>query len=110
VETCLTEQGLDRGGATVEMATLLVSELVTNAVLHAGTAIELCVELRGGILRVEVRDGTTLAPSRRRYDLTAGTGRGMMLVEELAAAWGSELVDDGKLVWFELLVQGERGR
>ena len=89
----------------VDTVTLLVSELVTNAVLHARTECELVLRLRDRVLRVEVHDRSPVAPSRRLYEADAGTGRGMLLIEALASAWGADAGDAGKQVWFE--VDGE---
>ncbi len=85
-----------------ERARLLVSELVTNAVLHAGTPLDVVVRLRTDRLRVEVRDGSSRLPERKHYAVSASTGRGLLLVEALATAWGTEEAGDGKVVWFEL--------
>jgi hypothetical protein len=81
---------------------LLVSEMVTNAVLHARSPSELVIRLDAPRLRVEVHDGSGRAPTRKNYAEDAGTGRGMMIVENLASAWGVDLRDAGKVVWFEL--------
>lgn len=86
----------------IDTATLLVSELVTNAVLHARSASELVLRQTGGRLRVEIADASATGPTRRSYSVDAGTGRGMMLVEALAMRWGSDRDGDGKRVWFEL--------
>jgi anti-sigma regulatory factor (Ser/Thr protein kinase) len=101
VREVLTDAGLDR---LVDTATLLVSELTTNVLLHARTAWEVRVELRGSRLRVSVRDGSPRAATRRPHRLRAGTGRGLGLVETLAAGWGSEPASPpwAKAVWFEL--------
>lgn len=80
---------------------LLVSELATNAVLHAGTPFTISIE-RGERLRVEVTDGDPRLPQLRDYGLQAMSGRGLHLVEALARASGSAVVDGGKAVWFEL--------
>ncbi len=86
----------------LETATLLVSEVVTNSVLHAGTEIRLrCQPKRAGV-RVEVFDRSPLSPSVRHYDAEAMTGRGLALVSVLATAWGVHFEGDGKTVWFEL--------
>jgi anti-sigma regulatory factor (Ser/Thr protein kinase) len=82
---------------------LCVSEVVTNAVLHAGTELELSVSVDRDRVRVEVGDGSPVAPIRKHYDLAAPTGRGILLIEELADGWGVEPTDRGKVVWFELL-------
>lgn len=81
---------------------LLVSELVTNAVLHARTDIEVVVRLTRRGVRVEVHDRSPAAPVARRYDDDAMTGRGLALVEELAGRWGVDKDTRGKTVWFEL--------
>lgn len=87
----------------VDVATLLVSELVANAVLHAGTDIGVAVRLAGPRLRVEVSDGNPGTPARKHYSSLATTGRGLMLVERLSADWGvTPGPGGGKQVWFEL--------
>ena len=85
-----------------EPATLLTSELVTNAVLHARSRPELKLRLAGDRLWVGVADNTPVSPVRKRYGAEAATGRGLLLVERLAAAWGTSITDQGKVVWFEL--------
>ncbi|MDQ4070984.1 MAG: PAS domain S-box protein [Actinomycetota bacterium] len=83
-------------------ATLLVSEVVTNAVLHAGSELRLrCRPTRFGV-RVEVSDRSPLIPSVRHYEPEATTGRGLALVSALATSWGVDRDGDGKTVWFEL--------
>lgn len=83
-------------------ATMLVSELVTNAILHSGTPLEVVVIPEGPRLRVEVHDGSAQMAVRRHYSEMSGTGRGLMLVERMAAEWGCDHTADGKVVWFEL--------
>ena len=86
----------------VDVATLLVSEVVTNAVLHAGTEIRLrCQQTSTGI-RFEVFDQSPLLPAIRHYDAEAMTGRGLGMVSALATSWGVDSEDDGKTLWFEL--------
>ena len=86
----------------VETGRLLVSELVTNAILHARTAMTLVVRLRRTGVRVEVHDTSDGAPVLRDYGDDAMTGRGLALVDELAGSWGVERHGGGKAVWFEL--------
>ncbi|HEV2760289.1 MAG TPA: ATP-binding protein [Acidimicrobiales bacterium] len=83
-------------------ATMLVSELVTNAILHSGTPLAVSVIPDGSRIRVEVHDGSAEMAVRRHYSEMSGTGRGLMLVEQMAAEWGSERTADGKVVWFEI--------
>src|SRR5688500_13146986 len=95
--------------AAADTAVLLVSEVVTNAVLHAGTSIRVKVRVDGRSVRVEVRDGSVALPSRRHYDEGAATGRGLELVELLASTWGTEQESNGKVVWFEVSVDPSDG-
>ena len=87
----------------VESAELLVSELVTNAIMHARTAVELLVVAGPGGVRVSVHDDSPHLPNRRRYGTGATTGRGLELVELMADRHGVEAdPGGGKTVWFEL--------
>jgi PAS domain S-box-containing protein len=86
----------------VETAVLLVSEVVTNALLHAGTPIDVAARLDDDGLRVEVGDGSLHLPVRRRYATTAGTGRGLLMLEQLVDDWGVSQHQRGKTVWFRL--------
>lgn len=97
--------------AAVDTAVLLVSELVTNALLHARSDIELALRVNADELRVEVVDGSPLLPRRQAYGPVAGTGRGLVLVEALATDWGAHEDRDGKAVWFTMPArhQGARG-
>ncbi len=88
---------------TVEVATLLVSELATNAVLHARTAYAVTVLRGASEVTIEVLDGSTVLPQVRRHSSTAATGRGVGLVERLATAWGVRSGSENgfvKAVWF----------
>lgn len=91
-------------GVEVDTVALLVSELVSNVVLHARTACELVVSVVGDVLRVEVRDGSNAMPTETiQTDPMALSGRGMVLIDALSTTHGSEaLPGGGKLVWFEL--------
>jgi two-component sensor histidine kinase len=89
--------------ATIQVALLLVSELVTNAVKHARTkAIELSLQLSGGILHVEVADDDPRRPLP--VTPTVEGGRGLYLIEALAQSHGDRprQPPPGKLVWFDL--------
>jgi anti-sigma regulatory factor (Ser/Thr protein kinase) len=83
-----------------EVAVLLTSEVVTNAVLHARTDLVLTVRMDGSRLRVSVRDDEVSPPRPRTPD--AEGGRGLALVESLARSWGTSPHGRGKAVWFEL--------
>jgi len=86
----------------IDAAELAVSEVVTNATLHAHTAVELSIRLEPEQLRVEVRDFNPVLPLQRHYDQHATTGRGMALVAAVTSSCGVTRMDDGKIVWFVL--------
>ncbi|HEU5033583.1 MAG TPA: SpoIIE family protein phosphatase [Mycobacteriales bacterium] len=91
-------------GSLVDVGTLLVSELVTNGVRHAGTGLRVTIS-RLGDSRVRVGVGDRAPGVQVRVsgkDTDAEGGRGLFLVEHLAAGWGSVVEGDGKTVWFEL--------
>ncbi|MFL6138499.1 MAG: SpoIIE family protein phosphatase [Frankiaceae bacterium] len=96
-------------GTLVDDAQLVATELVTNALLHGAPPVALSVELTGSSLRIEVSDGSSSTPLRGTGGESAMTGRGMVLVESLAARWGVERTDAGKLVWAELEPGGATG-
>lgn len=83
-------------------AQMVCSELVTNAVRHAGTMIDLTVTLREDELRVSVRDGFAKPPRLRTPKVTDDSGRGLLIVDTVARAWGTVSMPDGKLVWASL--------
>ena len=90
-------------GDLAEEAELLVSELVTNAVLHARTPLVVRAAWRAARLRVSVTDESAWLPRPRPQDVERVDGRGLALVETLADDWGVEnRPGDGKTVWFEL--------
>jgi DNA-binding NarL/FixJ family response regulator len=88
----------------LDTVTLLVSELVGNAVMHAGSEVEVSVRLGTQRLRVDVIDRSTSVPRRRTAGSDDQTGRGSDLIEILATAWGVSGRPDGKSVWFEIAV------
>lgn len=90
----------------VESATVALSEVITNAFVHVGTEVRLQVWATADAVRVEVEDGAAHLPARRHYAATAGTGRGLQLVEELTDRWGAAVRSTGKAVWFEIGVAG----
>ncbi|MEV6615809.1 ATP-binding protein [Streptomyces sp. NPDC051051] len=86
-----------------ETAELLTSELVTNALVHTDRDAVLTATVGPDGLRVEVRDFAAGRPRPRRRDAEEGThGRGLVLVQSLADAWGVRTHGIGKAVWFEL--------
>ncbi len=85
----------------VDDASLAVTELATNAVVHAHSDFELTLTTRDGVVRVAVRDSSRAEPFVRPPSQSASSGRGMILVEAIGSQWGCELEPDGKQVWVE---------
>ena len=81
---------------------LLASELVTNAIRHAASPFTVIVRYDGHLVRVEVGDGSRALPEARPPTLDDETGRGLLVVEALAAGWGVTPTLAGKRVWFEV--------
>lgn len=87
----------------VETVELLTSEVVTNAIVHGQSGPQLEVTVAGDVVRVAVHDLSPDLPVRRLGGLDEISGRGVVIVEELAASWGVERERDGtKRVWFEV--------
>ncbi|MFF0227886.1 SpoIIE family protein phosphatase [Streptomyces sp. NPDC004629] len=93
----------------VDSAVLLVSEMLTNVLLHTDADALLLAEVGGGPdrrrLRVEVTDAGDDLPHRRRPGELASSGRGLLLIELLADAWGVTPRGESKSIWFELQEQ-----
>jgi anti-sigma regulatory factor (Ser/Thr protein kinase) len=86
-----------------EVTLLLVSELVTNALLHGRPPLELRVAAIEGKVRVEVHDAADDRPPARAFPPPdAPHGRGIEIVAALANRWGSAPSPLGKVVWFEV--------
>lgn len=103
VQAELDDAGADDDVLAQRLA-LVTSELVTNAVVHAGTDIEVHINIDRHDIRVEVVDFGPNRPQRSRASHTASGGRGLLIVDALADAWGVAEVDDGKgkMVWFRV--------
>ena len=98
-------------GDTLHNALLVVTELVSNAVNHAGTTVSVGISVSGeGLVRVEVGDGRTWPPQPREAEPDAVGGRGLLLVGALTDRWGVETQSDGKVVWAEITVVDDAQR
>jgi len=94
---------LRAGGVAVDEAIpLVVSELVTNAVLHAGSSARVEVRVDNDCVRIEVHDSKADLPTVREPGPYTVTGRGLMLVDALSDRWGATPTSGGKVVWFEI--------
>jgi anti-sigma regulatory factor (Ser/Thr protein kinase) len=105
VSTSLLSHGCDTFMAD---ASLVVSELATNAVLHAGTPFTVTVEGRDGSVLVTVRDGSATYPSQPTVELFTPHGRGLRIVDGLSLDWGVSPAVGGKSVW-AALAEGPAG-
>jgi two-component sensor histidine kinase len=91
----------------LESARLLVTELVTNSIVHGISEgegwIDVVIERRAGCLRIEVLDPASAGslPVMRPVDSTSTSGWGLQLVDRLAADWGVE-IGTGTCVWCEI--------
>jgi PAS domain S-box-containing protein len=85
-----------------DAARLVVSEILTNAVRHARSPIGVRLHRTAREITVEISDDNTHLPQRRVPDPQDENGRGLMLVENLADAWGTRPTNTGKTVWFTL--------
>jgi anti-sigma regulatory factor (Ser/Thr protein kinase) len=94
----LRSSGVDR--ATIEDACLVLSELTTNAVLHAASPFSVDVTVDDGCVHIEVIDLSPEPP--RRVAPTTTHGRGLAIVDEIALRWGSDPAGRGKVVWCDL--------
>jgi anti-sigma regulatory factor (Ser/Thr protein kinase) len=90
-------------GYLIDDATVVASELATNAVLHARTDFTVGLTWQGDALRVFVRDESQAMPIRANPTPTTITGRGLLLVDAISRRWGIEVESGGKSVWAELL-------
>lgn len=89
----------------IDVAELLASELVTNALHHAWGKPILTLSSQGGTLRCEVRDANPALPHMSHGHHDDEGGRGLSLVDRLSCSWGSDRAPEGKVVWFELPAQ-----
>lgn len=90
-------------GSICDTAALHVSEVATNALIHGSGDVRHHVEPRGDRLHVEVADDADATPVLTDAGPDAEGGRGMALIEALAAEWGVRREEPrGKTVWFEL--------
>ena len=87
---------------TRQLAVLVVDELVTNAVIHAGTPIDVRVEHESGVVHCEVIDRRTDGPLPRIIETADGRGRGLRLVDVVSRSWGVDRDTGGTNVWADI--------
>ncbi|MFF2194976.1 ATP-binding protein [Streptomyces sp. NPDC058157] len=98
----LAGSGIGDDEPLAETLILLISELVTNAVVHTGCPAVLRMLLGGPGVRVEVADTSDRAPARRQAGGDDTGGRGLELVDGLADRWGWQREGAGKRIWCEI--------
>jgi anti-sigma regulatory factor (Ser/Thr protein kinase) len=94
----------------VEDAALVVSELATNAMAHAGSDFTVSLVASGSVVRLIVGDASPTGPIYQKAAVDAVNGRGLSLVQDLSLGWGHEPVAGGKLVWIDIGLPGRTGR
>jgi serine phosphatase RsbU (regulator of sigma subunit)/anti-sigma regulatory factor (Ser/Thr protein kinase) len=105
IRNSLRSWGLD---ALADDLELIASEVVTNALIHAGSEVDLRLREYPDHIRLEVRDSDTTPPVPSSISMSeeerpqAEHGRGLVIVEGLASVWGSSPSGRGKTVWLEL--------
>jgi MEDS: MEthanogen/methylotroph, DcmR Sensory domain len=107
----LVVAALEQGGhdeILVGDAALVLSELASNAVLHAGSAFSVAVRAQDGTLRIAVEDSAPLLSGPRNGGLIPRPAHGLSLVQALSSRWGVEGTPRGKVVWAELDMESER--
>jgi anti-sigma regulatory factor (Ser/Thr protein kinase) len=98
---------LERWGHSARLlddAALVVTELATNAVIHAHSPFSVDIRPYADSIRLSVRDNSRVAPSLREEEGLTASGRGLRIVRALSSQWGVEAAGDGKTVWAELQV------
>ncbi len=94
-------RAIDSTGFSAEDVALVVTELATNALRHAGSNFDVRLTCHQ-VLRVEVSDASPHLPLKREIQLDVPGGRGLQIVEAVSSAWGAEPVPGmGKRVWAE---------
>jgi anti-sigma regulatory factor (Ser/Thr protein kinase) len=89
---------------------LLASEVATNVVEHARTDYEVHIFHDRGAIRVEIADESSVIPAVKALAVDADRGRGLLLLEHVADAWGAQESQEGKIVWFEVVHSSRAGR
>ncbi|MEO5878249.1 MAG: ATP-binding protein [Streptosporangiaceae bacterium] len=85
-----------------ERVTAIVTELVANAVSHAGTPLGLRLLHVDSMIRIEVSDGDPTLPVRGDPAFLDENGRGMVIIESYSSDWGASATPEGKVVWAEI--------
>lgn len=93
---------IDEDGTLLETVQLLLSELVTNAVLHAASEPRVAIQVLRDRVHIEIVDSSTDSAKPRDAGGKDESGRGLVIVDALAQSWGTTPLPDGKVVWFDV--------
>jgi CheY-like chemotaxis protein/anti-sigma regulatory factor (Ser/Thr protein kinase) len=99
VRRWLQECGIEH---VFDEASLIVTELATNAVLHADSPYEVRLSRANGAVRIEVADADAGTPEPQPFSAVDETGRGIVIVSAISASWGIDAQPHGKVTWAEL--------
>ena len=91
-----------RGEQLAADTALVVTELASNAVLHAGSAFSVSLAVSGDTIRISVSDTLPFGPTGVAQQMTAASGHGLGVVAAMATRWGVATAPGGKAVWAEL--------
>jgi anti-sigma regulatory factor (Ser/Thr protein kinase) len=91
------------GEALIADVSLIVSELASNAVRHAGSSFAVALQMQSPLLRVTVEDRAPLPDTASAADMLPRPPHGLCVVDSLATSWGIEPTRTGKIVWAQLL-------
>jgi len=105
VVTLVRRLGIPISDELLDTVELLASEVIANAVLYSGDTCNVSVTRNLKCVRVEVTDTNPLLPTVSEAGPDDESGRGLLLVDTLADAWGAEPNSPGKTTWFELRAQ-----
>lgn len=86
----------------LEAVELAVSELVTNAVVHANSPVSLTLVDHDGDVQIRVRDEASDPPVVRKISVEETGGRGMTIIEAISEHWGVEVEPPGKVIWLDI--------
>jgi hypothetical protein len=89
-------------GCLIDSAALVVTELATNALMHARSGPTVRIGASRDTIRIAVEDAAGVLPVGPSPSSLASSGRGLALVAALSQQWGADLLDEGKVVWAEL--------
>ena len=105
LETLCNQLRREIGQELSDSVALVVSELATNAVTHAQSPFSVLARSDQQVIRISVRDASSVIPELRQVGPAEGAGMGLRMVDAIAGAWGVEVTGGGKAVWAQLALE-----